>query len=60
MPLRSMRQAMHEYKAGELNSGKGGPIVKDRKQAIAIGLSAERRNGPRASMQALKSHRRGK
>lgn len=31
---------MHEFKEGELHSGsKDGPIVTDRKQAIAIALS---------------------
>jgi ribosomal protein L21E len=34
-----MGKVMHEFKAGELHSGKGGPVVKDRKQAIAISLS---------------------
>ena len=34
---------MHEFKEGNLHSGKGGPVVKSRKQAIAIGLSTERR-----------------
>jgi len=38
-----MEQAMHEFKAGDLHSGKGGKVVKDRKQAIAIGLSVKRR-----------------
>ena len=28
-----------EYKAGTLHSGKGGPVVKSKKQAIAIALS---------------------
>lgn len=32
-------KVMSEYKAGGLHSGKGGPVVKNRKQAIAIGLS---------------------
>lgn len=32
-------KVMHEYKAGTLHSGKGGPVVKSRKQAIAIALS---------------------
>jgi hypothetical protein len=32
-------KVMHEYKAGGLHSGKGGPLVKSRKQAIAIALS---------------------
>lgn len=45
MSLKSMDQAMHEFKAGSLHSGKGGPEVTSRKQAIAIGLNAERRAG---------------
>lgn len=33
-------KVMHEYKTGELHSGsKSGPMVKSRKQAIAIALS---------------------
>lgn len=34
---------MREYKAGELHSGKGGPVVKSPKQALAIALSEARR-----------------
>lgn len=30
---------MREYKAGALHSGKGGPVVKSKKQAVAIALS---------------------
>lgn len=30
---------MHEFKAGTLHSGKGGKVVKNPKQAIAIALS---------------------
>ena len=30
---------MHEFKTGTLHSGKGGKVVKSRKQAIAIALS---------------------
>jgi len=30
---------MKEYKSGTLHSGKGGPIVKNPKQGIAIALS---------------------
>jgi len=30
---------MKEYKEGTLHSGKGGPVVKSREQAIAIALS---------------------
>jgi len=29
-----------EFKAGTLHSGKGGPVVKSKKQAIAIALSS--------------------
>jgi len=37
---------MNEYKHGELHSGsKTGPKVKSRAQAIAIGLSEERKLG---------------
>ncbi|MBV8433022.1 MAG: hypothetical protein JO029_01935 [Candidatus Eremiobacteraeota bacterium] len=36
---------MHEYKRGELKSGRSGKRVKSRKQAIAIGLSEARREG---------------
>lgn len=30
---------MREYKGGTLHSGKGGPVVKSRKQAVAIAMS---------------------
>jgi len=38
---------MHEFKHGELKSGKGGKggFVKSRKQAIAIGISEAREAG---------------
>lgn len=40
-----MDKTMHEWKQGTLHSGsKSGPMVKSRKQAIAIGLNQERRN----------------
>ena len=32
-------KVMHEYKTGTLHSGKKGPVVKGKKQAIAIALS---------------------
>lgn len=32
-------KVMHEYKTGTLHSGKGGPVVKNPKQAVAIALS---------------------
>lgn len=36
---KKMGKVMHEYKTGTLHSGKGGPVVKSRKQAIAIAMS---------------------
>jgi len=32
-------KVMGEFKAGTLHSGKGGPVVKNPKQAIAISMS---------------------
>jgi hypothetical protein len=43
MPLRSKEQAFREFKAGQLHSGKGGPVVQNKKQAVAIALATERR-----------------
>lgn len=41
---KKMKKVMHEYKEGELHSGsKKGPVVKNRKQAIAIGMSEGRK-----------------
>jgi len=44
-PDQKKKQAFDEFKQGRLHSGKGGPVVKNKKQAIAIALSAARRNG---------------
>ena len=32
-------KVMKEYKEGTLHSGKGGPVVKNQKQAVAIAMS---------------------
>jgi len=32
-------KVMHEFKTGTLHSGKKGPVVKNRRQAVAIALS---------------------
>ena len=34
-----VQKVMREFKAGSLHSGKGGPVVKSRKQAVAIAMS---------------------
>jgi len=36
---KKVAKVMREYKAGSLHSGKKGPVVKSKKQAIAIALS---------------------
>ena len=45
-----MKGTMDEYKAGTLHSGsKTGPKVTSRKQAIAIGLSQDRKAGKKVA-----------
>lgn len=36
---KKVQKVMREFKGGSLHSGKGGPVVKSQKQAIAIALS---------------------
>jgi len=36
-------KTMREFKAGTLHSGKGGPVVRNPKQALAIALSQQQR-----------------
>lgn len=38
-PKNKVKKVMGEYKRGTLHSGKKGPVVKSKKQAIAIALS---------------------
>jgi len=41
---RKVKKVMHEFSEGELHAGsKKGPVVKDKKQAIAIALSEKKR-----------------
>ena len=40
---KKISKVMREYKAGTLHSGKGGPVVKNPKQAVAIALSQSRK-----------------
>jgi len=41
IPKTKTAKVMHEWKTGTLHSGKGGPVVTNRKQAIAIALSEQ-------------------
>jgi hypothetical protein len=36
---KKVSKVLREFKGGTLHSGKGGPVVKSRKQAVAIALS---------------------
>lgn len=40
-----VKKELHEFKRGRLRSGKSKELVKNRKQAIAIGLSIARKKG---------------
>ncbi len=40
-----VQKVMHEFKSGKLKSGRSGKTVKNRKQAVAIGLSEAREEG---------------
>jgi hypothetical protein len=43
-----VQKVMHEFKEGQLHSGsKQGPVVTDRKQAVAIALSEQRQAAKR-------------
>ncbi len=42
---KKVKKVMHEYKEGKLKSGRSKKKVKNRKQAIAIGLSEARKAG---------------
>lgn len=42
--VNKIEKSMHEFKEGILHSGsKKGPVVRNRKQAIAIGLSEQKK-----------------
>ena len=43
MKKSKVEKVMHEFKNKSLHSGKGGPVVKNRKQAIAIAISEAKR-----------------
>jgi hypothetical protein len=52
---RKMKKVMHEWKTGQLKSGRSGTRVKNRKQAIAIGLSEARKAGAKIPKKNRKS-----
>jgi len=51
-----VEKSMHEYKKGELKSGSGAS-VKNKKQAIAIGLSQARKEGATVPIKSTTSKR---
>ena len=53
-----VRRAMHERKRGKLRSGRSGKKVKNRKQAIAIGLSEARRAGAKVPRKRKSSRKK--
>lgn len=56
---KKMKKVFHEYGAHELHSGsKKGPIVKKRKQAIAIALSEGRKAEGKAISKTMKKNKK--
>lgn len=50
-----IKKVMHEYSSDTLHSGsKKGPLVKDKKQAVAIGLSEARKAGAQIPKKGMK------
>ena len=49
-----VEKVMHEFKEGELESGKSGKKVTSRKQAVAIALSEAREDGAKIPKKSSK------
>jgi hypothetical protein len=52
--MEKVGKVMHEYKTGTLHSGKKGPVVKSRAQAVAIALSEAGRSADKAKKKSKK------
>jgi hypothetical protein len=57
---RKVEKVMKERKSGTLRTGRSGKKVKDRKQAIAIGLSEARRVGEKVPTKNSSTRRRSR
>ena len=57
-----VKKVMHEYKHGELKSGRAGKggKVKSRKQAVAIALSEARKSGARIPRKKATARKKAK
>lgn len=55
---KAVQEAMHEYKEGELKSGRSGKQVTSPRQAIAIGLSEARKEGAKVPPPSKRAKRR--
>ena len=54
MKKSKVQKVLHEYKTGTLHAGKGGKVVKSRKQAIAIALSEAGKAKKKTSKKSVK------
>ena len=52
---KKVSKVMTEYGKGELHSGKGGPVVKSQKQALAIALSEAGKSLPARGQRTAKN-----
>ena len=52
---KKVAKVMGEYGKGELHSGKGGPVVKSQKQALAIALSEAGKSLPARGQRTAKN-----